>query len=221
MLRSEKTIVTYALLAGMFLAGGCKKKQEIPYPDLSTPRAAAVTFVRAMENDDVKTAQDAAVAGGMEVDFVDATAHYTYAVKQLLKRTRAKFGEEAKDVFPATDVDVSILLISGEVTVDGDERATVTPQDGRTSIPVQRTEEGTWKVDVGVLIKGADVTQAIPALLIGAAAARDISAQLDAGKFAKAPEVKVALQARVNELGAERGAATTLPTSLPAGGGGV
>src|SRR5215211_7097596 len=91
--------VTLLLGTAILLPGGCKKKQAIPYPDLSNPKAAAVTFARALENDDVKVAQDSAIAGGMEVELVETMTHATFALRQLIQSTRGKFGAGAADLF--------------------------------------------------------------------------------------------------------------------------
>ena len=208
---------TAMLLGGLF-PGGCEKKQQIPYPDLSNPKAAAVTFTRAMERDDVKVALDSAVAGGMEVELVEALAHASFALKHLVQSTRARFGEEAAGLLRGSvPLDTSVSLEAGEVTVDDGDgtRATVTPQDGRISVPVQRTDEGVWKVDVGALIRGDDITRSIPVLRVVAAALKDVTAQVDAGKFQKMEEVKAAFQLRVYELSSQARGPTTMPTTMP------
>ncbi len=50
------TILTWTAIS-LFAPCGCKKKPT-PYPDRSTPQAAAVTFAKAMETDDLAVAQE-------------------------------------------------------------------------------------------------------------------------------------------------------------------
>ena len=100
-----------------------------------------------METDDVSVAQETSLAGGIEVDLVEAMCHATHSLKELGKLTRSKFGEEGKDLLRgAGAIDASAALAGGEVAVDGD-RATVTPADGRAIITLQKVQDGTWKVD--------------------------------------------------------------------------
>ena len=207
-----------AILFTAILATACKKKVA-PYPDLSNPKATAVTFARAMETGDVKIAQDASLAGGMEVDLVEAMTRATHSLKQLGNLTKAKYGDADGQMLRVTGaIDASAALAAGDVAFDGDERATVTPQEGvagKAVVPVQRTEDGSWKVDIGALIKGDDVTHSIPLLQAVTVAADDVSEKVKAGKYANAGEVKRALQARILEVAAQTGAPTTLPTTLP------
>jgi hypothetical protein len=115
-------------------------------------------------------------------------------------------------------MDASAALAAGEIGIDGD-RATVTPADGRTVVTLQKVEDGTWKVDIGALIKGDDVTRSIPLLQAVTKGAAEIRAKLDSGEYKNAGEVKNALQARILELVRASGqSASTLPTSLPVGG---
>jgi hypothetical protein len=225
--RASFRAVTLLLFVGIFLFGmllapaGCKKKKaEIPYPDYSSPKNTAVTFARAMERDDAKVAVDSSLAGGMEVDLVENMCHATHALKELAKVARAKFGDEGDQALRgAATVDASASLANGEVTFDGEDRASVMPQAGNTAVPVtHNADDDTWKVDIGALIKGDDVTHSIPLLKVLTTVANDVRADLEAGKLKSADEVKKALAARIVQLAAQSGAPTTLPTSLPVGG---
>src|SRR5438552_703395 len=107
--------VTLVIALAMLLSSGCKKKQA-PYPDLSNPKAAAVTFARAMETGDVQVARDASMAGGMELDLVDAMTQATHALKQLGNAVQAKFGDQAKDALRGTGtLNASDSLAQGDV----------------------------------------------------------------------------------------------------------
>ena len=177
-MRTGFRTVVMAVLFVSLLGEGCKKKKEIPYPDYTSPKNAAVTFARAMERDDVKVAQESSIAGGMEVDLVEAMCHATHSLKQLGKLAHDKFGAEAELTLRGSgSTDASEALAAGEVSFDGDDRATITPTVGQAVVPVHKSEDGDdWKVDVGALIKGDDITRAIPLLKVVTNAATDVYA---------------------------------------------
>jgi hypothetical protein len=207
-----RLFVTLVATAVVFSGAGCKKKQQIPYPDYSSPKNTAVTFARAMENGDVKVAQEASVAGGMEVDLVEAMTKATCALKQLGTASQAKFGDAGQGILrDAGKLDASESLARGEVVFDGDERATVTPPDGKSPVPVQKVDDD-WKVDIGALIRGDDVIHSIPLLNAVASAANEIRPKVEAGKYAKADDVKADLQTRL----AQAVNAPLPPTTEPA-----
>src|SRR3954468_20956099 len=84
------------LLAALALAlavGGCRK--EPTGPDLSNPKAAAITFARAMEDGDIETAKNCTIAGGLEVDLVEAMVKATHALRKLGAACKEKFGDAA------------------------------------------------------------------------------------------------------------------------------
>src|SRR5439155_17020236 len=129
--------------------------------DLSTPQAAAMTFVRAIESGDSATARRAAIAGGIEWDMVDAMADATAGMRALREAATRKFGADVQRVIdPHTTIDLSAKLKDADVVSDG-KSATITPKDGQNQIKLKRVEEG-WKVDVGALTRGQDITQAVP-----------------------------------------------------------
>ena len=219
-MRTGFRTVVMAVLFVSLVGEGCKKKKEIPYPDYTSPKNAAVTFARAMERDDVKVAQESSIAGGMEVDLVEAMCHATHSLKQLGKLAHDKFGAEAELTLRGSgSTDASEALAAGEVSFDGDDRATITPTVGQAVVPVHKSEDGDdWKVDVGALIKGDDITRAIPLLKVVTNAATDVYADVQSGKLKSADETKTALQQRILTLAGQRGTGTQIPTSLPVKG---
>ena len=50
---------------------------------MTNPKAAAITFALAMENGDVETAKTCSIAGGLEVDLVEAMVKATSALRKL------------------------------------------------------------------------------------------------------------------------------------------
>jgi hypothetical protein len=202
------------LLLGVFLiAEGCKKKPA--GPDLTNPKAAAITFAKAMEDGDVETAKNSSIAGGMEVDLVEAMTKATASLRKLGQACRDKYGDAATVMMKETgSMDASVALANAAVDFDGEEAATVTPTEGKVVVPV-RLVEGNWKVDIGALVKGDDITNSIPLLNTVAAAAAQVTPDVLSGKYKTPDEVKAALQKKMIEL-IGRGLPTSVfPTSQP------
>src|SRR2546430_17205870 len=117
-----RTYVTKFVAAACVVAAlsvvlsGCGKKKPGAF-DLSTPQAGAMTFVRAIEAGDAETARRAAIAGGIEVDMVDAMAHATTGMRKLRAAATRRVGEtEMKRVIdPRSPLDLSQRLQDADV----------------------------------------------------------------------------------------------------------
>jgi hypothetical protein len=203
----------------VFAFCGCGKKKPSAF-DLSTPQAAAMTFVRAIEAGDADTARRAAIAGGIEWDMVDALAHATTGMRKLRASATRRFGEtETKRVIdPRSPLDLSQRLKDADVASDGNV-ATITPKDGQNPLKLKNVD-GEWKVDVGALTRGQDITRAAPLFHAVGVAATEAAAELDAGKYQSVRELQDALQSKMFAAMREGGATTTpsaatMPTGLP------
>jgi len=218
---SRRYLCLIVLVIGIVLPPGCKKAPT--GPDLSNPKAAAITFAKAMEEGDVETAKNSAIAGGMEVDLVVSMTKATAALRKLGAACRAKFGDSANVMLKETGaIDASVALVNANVEFDGEESATVTPTDGKVAVPV-RLVEGNWKVDIGALVKGDDITNSVPLLSTVADAASQLTPDVEAGKYKSPEEVKLAMQAKMFELIGKEMPASVFPggqrpTTAPADG---
>jgi len=170
---------------------GCKREEQTGF-NLSNPRAAAITFIVALENGDAATARKAASAGGLEWDLVDAMADATSGMRKLRAAAVNRFGKDADRIIdPRTPLNVSAKLKDADVA--GDEHsATVTPKDGQNVIHLKHDEEG-WKVDVGTLTRGQDITNVIPTFHSVGKAAATVGKEIDEGKYNSVAEVQAAL----------------------------
>jgi hypothetical protein len=210
---SRPYVCLILLAIGIALPPGCKKKPT--GPDLTNPKAAAITFARAMESGDVETAKNSSIAGGMEVDLVEAMTHATASLRKLGSACRDKFGEASNSVMKeAGGVDASVALQDSTIEFDGEEAATVTPHEGKVVVPV-RLVEGSWKVDIGALIKGDDITNSIPLLKTVGTAAEQLTPEVVSGKYKTPQEVKLALQRKMMELTGRGIPVSVFPTSQP------
>jgi hypothetical protein len=205
--------VALATLLFALLLSGCKKQEQTGV-DLSNPRAAAISFISALEKGDAPTARKAASAGGIEWDLVDAMADATSGMRALRAAAVKRFGKDADRIIdPRTPLNVSAKL--KEADVAGDENtATVTPKDGQIVIHLKHDEEG-WKVDVGTLTRGQDITDVIPSFHAVGKAAATVGKEIDDGKYNSVAEVQAALdRASMAELARQRDAATA-PSTMP------
>jgi len=197
---SVARVLSIVFTATLLLAA-CDEDQINPR-DLSTPKAAALSFARALEAGDADTARYAALAGGIENDFVDALAHCVPAVRKLDAVARAKWGNAGAAVMrnPAgaggvqrNQLDPVAQLVDAEVSFAGDgSLAQVTTRDGTQSLPVKKVN-GVWKVDVGAMIKGQDITHSVPWFRAMGSAARDVVTQIETNTLTSADDAQRAL----------------------------
>ena len=223
----ECPIVLSLVLLGSLLAipPGCKKKAQATH-DLSSPSAAALTFARSLDAGDAAGAKSAALSGGIENDLLDAMALSIPAQRKLYATARDRFGEAAaKALVQQTSVHAVSLIAESEIAMDETGKiATLTTKDGKNSLQVKKVADGEWKVDVGAMIRGQDVTQMVPMLRALATAATDVAAQISAGKIDSGDEARLAMaRAQFRAMtGSEPGtrSASTSPSTAPAVGGG-
>src|SRR6266496_1204789 len=102
------------LLALPALLVGCEKKKAAF--DLSSPQGAAMTFAKAIEAGDADTAKRAAIAGGIEVDMIDAMADATRGITALRGAATRKFGaaEVQRILDPHRPPQLSLMLIDAD-----------------------------------------------------------------------------------------------------------
>jgi hypothetical protein len=202
------------LVATAASIGGCGKRDAAL--DLSDPRKAAVSFTRALERGDAAIARQAAIYGGLEGDLVDAMAVLAQGITRLRAAATTRFGEDAlHKIEPGAMPDVSSRLERADVKLDGDV-ATVTPTSGTSPMRLKKTADG-WKVDIGALIRGSDVTRLIPTFKAMGESAGDVAAQIEGGKLASIDAARDALQQGVfRRISPARVVPATAPTTAPA-----
>jgi hypothetical protein len=188
------------VLAAALGLSACKKKEGADRGrgqvfDLSDPKAAAVTFAKALEAGDLATARLASNASGFEGELLEAMAESSSGMSRLTTAASGKLGEEARRLAEQhAGIGIASLIANGNVDQQGD-RATVRSKDGR-SVQLQRID-GKWRVDVGALSKGQDVSQVVQFLRAAGLAARQVADDIEAGRVASLPEVQDAMLGRV------------------------
>ena len=182
-------VVACALCALMAAAGGCNKN------DLSTPKGAAKSFAKALENGDAESAKAASTGGDPKA--IESMAKTFGAMKKLQDAAVAKFGEEGKSVAggPGGGKGGNMAEMSKKVDeateqITGDT-ATLTTKDGGEPLKLKKVS-GDWKVDVTQM--GGDMAkEGQPMMDAMAKAAGETADEINAGKYKTAKEAQTAL----------------------------
>jgi hypothetical protein len=183
------------------LAAGCS--EAAADRDLTSPKAAALTFARAIDRGDADTARFAAMSGGIENDLLDAMALAVPALRKLDATARAKWSAAGGALVRRSStgssstsnnpLDTVKMLTEGDVAILGDGTlAQISSRDAANSLQLKKID-GQWKVDVGAMIKGQDVTQTIPWLRALASTANSVAAQIEAGSVSTVDEAQQAM----------------------------
>ncbi|HET6249709.1 MAG TPA: hypothetical protein VFE47_18615 [Tepidisphaeraceae bacterium] len=148
-----------ALLLSL-LSPGCTNIFPAPVKvDLTTPKSAALAYLKAIQAGDVRTARAACFGTPEQLQWVDARATLVAGMRQFDNALYAKFGNVTSQVH--TDMHDSLLKLADvwvtsitDGTVDADDKtARITPaRNGffthfANTIVLQHTKDG-WKVDV-------------------------------------------------------------------------
>ena len=188
---SITAIAAAAVVLGGGGGGGCGRSSDAKVQiDLTTPRSAATVFTRALEAGDAETAKSAAYGGGLEIEWVEAMAQAMAGMRQLVAATQAKFGGEAESLIAGKQtLKMSNTLAEAEIQING-ERATIIPTSGDgLKIPMKRID-GSWKVDVGLMTRGEDISYIVKELRALGEIAPRMSKDVEAGKFATVTEIR-------------------------------
>ena len=81
------------------------------------------------------------------------------------------------------------VLADGQVDIRG-ERASVKPKEGNI-VELQRID-GKWRVDIGTLTKGEDVSELIRFLRAAGLSARQVADEIEAGRITSMQQVQEA-----------------------------
>jgi hypothetical protein len=195
-------------------SAGCSRGDDAAMQsDLTTPRGAASVFTRALEAGDVETAKSAAYAGGLEVEWVAAMARAMSGMRQLVAAAEKKFGEDAQLLVAGKQtLRLSGTLADAQVQLDGDRATVVSAGDG-TKFPMKRID-GQWKIDVGLLTRGEDISDIVKQLNVVGEVAPRLSRDVEAGKFKTIRDVRRELsRAAAQAVGVEM--PTTEPSRSP------
>jgi len=145
---------------------GCASGPKVQVAsDLSTPKAASLTFLRAIAAGDVRTAKAACTGTPQEKKWVDAMSSFLTGLRSFDEAIVNRFGQEA--VQADTQLKQALLELSDDVIQHVDdaivhetgETASVEPAAAgvrlRNRPPIYlRNDKGAWKVDLAATAKG-------------------------------------------------------------------
>lgn len=179
--------------------------------DLSTPKAAALAFVRAMEANNIEAFRAVTVGSEEDRKLFEPLLGMVGAAKQLEKAAREKFGKEGRLVVrnsPAVELEVHVQ--ESDVTVNG--QIAVLRHKGEEDadpLTLKKTEAG-WKVDLTVIQNRQQMSTAAAGLALMKQVLDQSAADIRAGKFRTAQEAEQAVVSRLQQAAA---AAPQLPPS--------
>ena len=125
--------------------------------DQSTPKAAALSFAKALEGGDDAAARKIVVGTEQEKQVVDAMIEFTGAVKKLRDAAVKKYADKADDVTgPGMTMGPSKALEDTDIKIDGDTAVVTStkPQSGQSPTHLKNID-GKWMVDLSQTLKGA------------------------------------------------------------------
>jgi hypothetical protein len=204
---------------GQDVASGQDEPQAVK-TDLTTPEAAAKSFVDALEKGNADAAKAAAVATPEQATALEAMSEAMSGFRKLNEAAVARWGEAGKQVAgDMQDMDISAKLDKATVSVEGDT-ATLRTEDEEDEPLKLRRVDGQWKVDLSAMMGDEDISQAVPMFRAMGKAAREVGGEIAEGKFQTAEEAQQAMAMRM--LGAMFGAmgdgAPPQPAPQPAPG---
>lgn len=193
------------------------KPMTAPVADHSTPRGALRVFSTAMRNGDAAEIKRMFIATTpRERSMVACVAELASAFALLHQSAVKAYGDdEARQFTQDSDAAAAEALAridSADIAVNGDS-ATVTYKD-QTQLPfLLKRVDGEWKFPVSNLGRPsdpADLDQQLAELSLQASIVRQISAEIQDGKFATAQKAAQTWHTRLLQ------AATSQPTTRPA-----
>jgi len=211
------------ICAAMALAAGVAVGQQeppttAPASDAITPRGALHALNHAMREGEVAAIKRLFLASNeAERKMVEADAQMAAALADLRRAASRKFGEAGAELMtgdsPASSAVSSQRIEAADIAITGDT-ATVVYRDEKESPFVLKRVAGQWKVPVSELAKPMDratLEQRLADLDSQCQVVREITRQIDQGRFTAAEQAKEAWRARIFQ------AAASQPTTRPAG----
>jgi hypothetical protein len=201
------TVACVSLCTGRALAG----------PDLSTPKAAAMSFADALQAGDVAAAKTAAVGDAQNQDLVSTLAEVAAQNAKLREAAKAKFGEEAskKIAKKMTSEELAKQLDEAEIKENGDT-ATITSKENPGNPLTLKKVDGQWKVDMLSGAAGAQTAQQLPLIKAFGTLMSELATEINDGKYKTVDEAQSAMQTKMMTAMATMRRPTTAPTTVPA-----
>jgi hypothetical protein len=164
-------------------------------PDLSTPKAAAVAFMRALESGEVRAIKAVTLGSDDDYRLMSAVASAMRATRDLQKAANNRFGKAGDGIVPGQSGDPVDEISESKVKETGDTALLARKEDpeGRSPLKLKKTD-GQWKIDLAALPDKRQINQALPAMRATQRAMEQATADIKAGKYKTAEEAKEVVQ---------------------------
>ena len=208
-------------LLGFVLAVACVSSAAVAQqpppgvrPELSTPKLAALSFVRAMELNNIPAFQAVTIGGEEEFKLFEPLVKMVGSAKDLEKAAREKWGKGGRTVVrhsPAVGMEVQVQ--ESDVKVDGDT-AVVSRKgdDDPDPLTLRKTNVG-WKVDLTAIKDRKRMTDAAPSMKRMEKVFVDSAADIRGGKFRSADEAEKVILKRMQDAATVKNAPAPTPAA--------
>jgi len=158
---TQRPFIALGLALLLVFIGGCASHKPAPHvaADLTSPKAAALTFLRAISAGDVQTAKSACIGTEREKASVEALSTLITGLRAYDQAVNTRFGVEAAQTDAQLKqaisdlLDVSITHAENAMVHEGPQTATVEPAAGGVRLRARpaiylRKDQNHWKVDL-------------------------------------------------------------------------
>jgi hypothetical protein len=173
---------------------------EAPKPELSSPRAGAISFVRTMELNDLDAFKNVTIGQDEDYKLFEPLVNMVGAAKQLEKAARDRFGKAGTAVVrlsPAVGLEVQVQ--ESEIKINGE--TAIVFQKGREEqdpLTLRKTAAG-WKVDLTAIKNRQKMTAAAQGMRKMQQVMTQSAEQIRSGQFRTAEEAEQAILRRMQE----------------------
>jgi hypothetical protein len=194
--------------------------QALADPDLSSPKAAALSFAVALEKGDTEGAKAAAVATAKNAEMIGLLTEVGQNANKLRDAAKAKFGDAAAEQFGTakhTPEEVAKQLDKADIKIDADTATITNPNPDprqRGSLTLKKVNND-WRVDLTSGPMGEQLIQQLPVLQALSSSFSDVAAEIAADKYKTVEEAKQAIQARMMSVVLRRQGASSAPSTQP------
>ena len=200
---------TCTVVALLIFCLAAEQKQPEPkaavLPELSTPKMAAITFVRAMEADDLDAFRKVTLGNDEDYQLFEPLLRMTGAAKKLEKAARTRFGKEGtKIVRESPAVGLEVHVQESDVKVTGDRATLKHKADADADALTLKMTPAGWKVDLTAIKNRQQMSAAAGGMLKMQQALEQAASDILGGKFKTADEAANALVARMTEAAHQR-----------------
>jgi hypothetical protein len=177
-------------------------------PDLSTPKKAALTFAKALEDDDLAGIRSSCIGSDDDFKVIAEVAKVVNAGKKVREAAIARFGEaEAQKIIPTPGPPAGIGLPrqieQSRQKIEVDTATLSGPQENAEPLRLRRIK-GAWRVDLSALPDRNEMAQALPLLIAIRNALLNAADQIATGKYKSADEAREQLETMLEPVSRSR-----------------